>query len=196
MPSPEGSSVAFRRVPVSLRRAPIERFARRLHKEVAKGRPFDTLITGDAELRRLNRDFRGQDYPTDVLSFPAEPLPSEAVKNSAQTLMALAKAQSAPRRQTNSSLRPSRLCEKPAFPGFAGSASFLGDIAISLGRARAQAREFAHTIEREIQILMLHGVLHLLGHDHETDSGAMARAEKRWRAKLGLPTGLIERVRA
>ncbi len=43
---------------------------------------------------------------------------------------------------------------------------------------------------------MLHGVLHLLGHDHETDSGAMARAEKRWRAKLGLPNGLIERVRS
>ncbi len=82
MPSPEGSSVTFRRVPASLRRAPIERFARKLQKEVAKGRPFDTLITGDAELRRLNRDFRGKDYPTDVLSFPTEPRPSEAVKKS------------------------------------------------------------------------------------------------------------------
>ena len=50
--------------------------------------------------------------------------------------------------------------------------------------------------EHEVQILMLHGVLHLLGHDHETDSGAMARAEKRWRTKLGLPNGLIERVRS
>ena len=73
---------------------------------------------------------------------------------------------------------------------------FLGDIAISLGRARAQAREFGHSIEQEVQILMLHGVLHLCGHDHEADSGAMARAEKRWRAKLGLPNGLIERVRS
>jgi probable rRNA maturation factor len=73
---------------------------------------------------------------------------------------------------------------------------FLGDIAISLGRARAQAREFGHTIEQEVRILMLHGVLHLMGHDHESDSGAMARAEKRWRAKLGLPNGLIERVRS
>jgi probable rRNA maturation factor len=158
MPSPEGSSVAFRRVPASLRRTPIERFARTLQKEVAKGRPFDALITGDAELRRLNRDFRGKDYATDVLSFPAEPLVSEP--------------------------RPS------------GSGPFLGDIAISLGRARAQAREFHHSIEHEVQILMLHGVLHLLGHDHETDSGAMARAEKRWRQKLGLPNGLIERVRS
>ena len=71
MSSPEGSSVTFRRVPASLRRAPIERFASTLQKEVAKSRSFDTLITGDAELRRLNRDFRGKDYPTDVLSFPA-----------------------------------------------------------------------------------------------------------------------------
>ena len=71
MPSPEGSSVRFRRVPASLRRAAIERFAGRLRKEVAKGLAFDILITGDAELRRLNRDFRGQDYATDVLSFPA-----------------------------------------------------------------------------------------------------------------------------
>ena len=70
MPSPEGSSVRFRRVPASLRRAGIERFARTLKKDVAKGRAFDILITGDAELRRLNRDFRGQDYATDVLSFP------------------------------------------------------------------------------------------------------------------------------
>jgi probable rRNA maturation factor len=84
----------------------------------------------------------------------------------------------------------SSACQRPL-----AGASFLGDIAISLGRARAQAREFGHTIEQEVQILMLHGVLHLCGHDHESDSGAMARAEKRWRAKLGLPNGLIERVR-
>jgi probable rRNA maturation factor len=43
---------------------------------------------------------------------------------------------------------------------------------------------------------MLHGVLHLLGMDHESDGGQMARAEKRWRARLGLPNGLIERVRS
>jgi probable rRNA maturation factor len=42
---------------------------------------------------------------------------------------------------------------------------------------------------------MLHGVLHLLGFDHESDAGRMARAEKRWRTRLGLAAGLIERVR-
>ena len=164
MPSPEGSSVTFRRVPAGFGRATIERFARTLQKEIAKGRSFDILISGDAELRRLNREFRGQDYATDVLSFPVVPLPDG--RGSVST----------------SEPRPS------------GSGN-LGDIAISLGRARAQAREFGHDLEQEVRILMLHGLLHLMGHDHESDSGSMARAEKRWRAKLGLPNGLIERVR-
>jgi probable rRNA maturation factor len=74
--------------------------------------------------------------------------------------------------------------------------NFIGDIAISVARARAQAREFGHTAETEIYILMLHGVLHLMGMDHETDDGRMARAERHWRARLGLPSGLIEREEA
>ena len=59
----------------------------------------------------------------------------------------------------------------------------------------AQARAFGHNTGQEVQILMLHGLLHLLGMDHTADGGRMARVEKRWRARLGLPTGLIERVR-
>jgi probable rRNA maturation factor len=81
-----------------------------------------------------------------------------------------------------------------AFPG--GGRGPLGDIAISMPRARSQARGFGHSTETEIRVLMLHGLLHLLGFDHETDGGAMARAETRWRARLGLPGGLIERVTA
>ena len=71
----------------------------------------------------------------------------------------------------------------------------LGELAISADRAAAQAREFGHSRLDEIRILMLHGVLHLIGMDHETDRGAMARAEARWRKKLHLPMGLIGRVR-
>lgn len=92
----------------------------------------------------MNREFRGRDYPTDVLSFPGD----------------------------------------------------FGQIAISFDAARRQAAEFGHGVEEEIEILMLHGLLHLLGMDHETDSGRMSRAERKWRARLGLPAGLIERVGA
>ncbi|MCU1263204.1 MAG: hypothetical protein JWO80_6089 [Bryobacterales bacterium] len=70
----------------------------------------------------------------------------------------------------------------------------LGDLAISYSRAAAQAREFGHSVEDEIRILMLHGTLHLLGMDHETDGGAMARAEAAWRKKLGLPSSVIARA--
>ena len=71
-----------------------------------------------------------------------------------------------------------------------------GELAISLDRATEQAAEFGHSVEQELRILMLHGVLHLAGMDHETDSGQMARAEARWRKRLGLPPGLMERSRA
>ena len=81
-----------------------------------------------------------------------------------------------------------------SFPsGTAGG--FAGEMAISVERAADQAAEFGHTLSEEIKILMLHGVLHLLGMDHEKDRGAMARAEKRWRTHFSLPASLTERVR-
>ncbi len=109
------------------------------------------LIATDAELRALNRRFRGKDAPADVLSFPSS-------------------------------------------NGSAGNGA-AGEIAISFDRAAEQAAEMGHSVEAELQILMLHGLLHLAGMDHETDRGEMARAERRWRGHLGLPMGLIERVR-
>ena len=81
-----------------------------------------------------------------------------------------------------------------SFPALEAGAS-LGEIAISFERAREHASEHGHTVEAEIRILMLHGVLHLLGFDHERDSGEMARAERKWRGHFELPTGLIERSR-
>lgn len=150
MSSSDGSTITFRRTVADVRPRALARFAGKLEREVAKGRTFDCLITGDAEMRRLNRQFRGKDYSTDVLSFPLE----------------------------------------------SGRKGPLGDIAISIARARAQARQFGHSAEDEVRILMLHGLLHLMGMDHETDEGRMAHAEKRWRAALRLPGGLIERVSA
>jgi probable rRNA maturation factor len=142
------SLLLFRRAPAGLPRRDLKEFAAVLHRELTGGREFCCLITDDRELRRLNRDFRQKDYPTDVLSFPSgEP---------------------------------------------AGS---LGDIAISADRAAGQATEFDHSIAEEIKILMLHGLLHLTGMDHETDSGEMSRSEKQWRKRLGLAATLTERAR-
>jgi probable rRNA maturation factor len=147
--SPEDHLVLFRRVPRDFPRKAVEEFAEVLRRRVAGGRQFSCLITGDTDLRRLNRDFLGKDYPTDVLSFPSP-----------------------------------------------GEAETLGEIAISAARAREQAEAYGHEQAEEIKILMLHGLLHLMGMEHERDQGKMARAERQWRTKLALPNGLIERSTA
>ncbi len=145
--------ITFRRKPGQLDIESLEDFAEALRLRVLRGREFHCLITGDAELRRLNGQFRGKDAPTDVLSFPQEDGPADTNKG------------------------------------------YAGDLAISLARARVQAKQFGHSIETEIRVLMLHGVLHLKGMDHETDSGEMATTEKRWRKTLELPAGLVERTK-
>ncbi len=74
------------------------------------------------------------------------------------------------------------------------SAKFAGDLAISLDIAAANARALGHSTEDELRVLILHGLLHLAGHDHETDSGQMGRKEARLRKLLGLPSSLIART--
>lgn len=70
---------------------------------------------------------------------------------------------------------------------------YLGDVVIAAGVAKRQARDAGHSLQTELRVLALHGLLHLLGYDHEADSGRMARMERRLRAKGGLREGLIER---
>jgi probable rRNA maturation factor len=82
----------------------------------------------------------------------------------------------------------------PVEAGFGLAGDLAGDLAISVETAARQAAEQGHRLSVELRVLMLHGLLHLAGLDHETDDGAMARKERRLRAKLGLPPGLIERV--
>ena len=94
-----------------------------------------------------------------------------------------------------------------SFPAFARAQSpapspqspvrnhFLGDIVIARGVARRQARAAGHSELTELRVLALHGLLHLLGYDHERDDGSMLRIERRLRRKGGLREGLIERQR-
>ena len=72
-------------------------------------------------------------------------------------------------------------------------AMFLGDIVIATGVAQRQAEEAGHPVSTELKVLALHGLLHLLGYDHETDNGRMARLEARLRRLGGFREGLIER---
>lgn len=74
-----------------------------------------------------------------------------------------------------------------------GGRRLLGEIVIAAGVARRQAAAAGHAVQTELRVLALHGLLHLLGHDHETDDGAMAHLELRLRRKAGLREGLIER---
>jgi probable rRNA maturation factor len=74
-----------------------------------------------------------------------------------------------------------------------GGTKHAGDIAISLETAARQAAEFGHSLQSEVKILLLHGLLHLNGMDHETDEGEMAAREEKLRARLKLPVNLIAR---
>ena len=71
---------------------------------------------------------------------------------------------------------------------------YLGDIVIARGIARKQAKNLGHALTIELRVLALHGLLHLLGYDHEVDDGQMARVEARLRRRAGLPLGLIARA--
>jgi probable rRNA maturation factor len=133
----------------------------------ARGEVTVALVS-DRRMRVLNRTFRGKDYATDVLSFAAGS--RETGDGSGETGVGSRKA-----------LDPASL----------------GDIVIAVGVANRQAKEHGHTTGVELKVLALHGLLHLIGYDHDAadDNGRMARTEGRLRTKAGLPTGLIARAR-
>ncbi len=110
------------------------------------------LITDDAQIRSLNRDYRGYDTPTDVLSFDVNELDPETGQ------------------------------------------LYLGEIIISIQRAAKQAKKNGHPLEAEVQLLIVHGILHLLGHDHAApkEKEIMWSAQRDILAKLGLSEIKIE----
>jgi probable rRNA maturation factor len=82
-----------------------------------------------------------------------------------------------------------------SFPGPEFVEDFAGDIAVCLDIAARNAAALRHAPSLEVRVLVLHGILHLAGYDHESDTGEMNRIEMRLRRKLGLPQSLIERVK-
>ena len=88
---------------------------------------------------------------------------------------------------------PTDVLSFPLEAGFANG--LLGSVVISIDTASRQAAQNAIDLEQELQILFLHGLLHLLGYDHETDNGEMAQKEEFFRKRLGLKTSLIKRAR-
>jgi probable rRNA maturation factor len=127
------------------KKAELARFAQRAQKLAGVSGEVSVLIADNHRIRELNRRFRKQDQPTDVLSFS---------------------------RQSG------------------------GDIAISADIALENAGRYGHGPLDELKILILHGMLHLAGHDHERDNGEMAAQEALLRKKLKLPDSLIDRARS
>lgn len=150
----------------------LERFLSRVRRKLRI--PSDTLaicLISPEEMARLNGAFRGKKRATDVLSFPTN-----------------ARSSSQQRKRNPDRRAPSakRVVSFTSFASSASSASYLGDIAIAPAVARRNARRFGRTVDDELRILILHGMLHLMGYDHETDTGQMDRRERRLRAELGL----------
>ena len=142
-----------RRVPLTL--GPPQKFLSRVRETLRLPDEAVTVcLVSESAMARLNRTFRGQSGPTDVLSFPADGKHRKEFAGAAR---------------------------EPGLP-----ACYLGDIAISPAVARRNTRRDGRSLQNELRILILHGVLHLLGYDHETDHGEMDRRERGLRRRLGL----------
>jgi probable rRNA maturation factor len=154
---------------VRVAQRPLQLFLRRLQEHLGLGAADVTIcLVSDAEIARMNEVFRKKKGPTDVLSFPVVARRKPVKQRRSQRVV-----QNGNRAATRG---------KPGTP----DGEYLGDVAISPATARRNAKEFGRTLTNELQILILHGVLHLLGYDHETDRGQMNRFEQRLRRRLGL----------
>jgi probable rRNA maturation factor len=146
--------VILQRKIAGLSRSTLERFVLRARRAAGLRDMVNVLITNNAELKSLSRQFLGKDKPTDVLSFPDSPASSRKSKRLA------------------------------------------GEVAISADIARDNAKLLRHSVADEVKILVLHGILHLAGYDHERDNGEMARKEMQLRRQLHLEAALIERAQS
>jgi probable rRNA maturation factor len=158
----------------ALRLLPLQAYVRSLKRRLhLGGGDFNICFVDDRAIRRMNAAYRGQDRATDVLSFPwsERALPSPAAAQAG--------------RGHRAAQRPRKTSRWPRgeFEGF------LGDVVISVETARRNARDEGHSTLNEIRWLILHGVVHLLGYDHESDSGEMTALERALREQLSVAVG-------
>jgi probable rRNA maturation factor len=142
---------------IKLDTAPLVAFVEAIGSDIAEleNGDFAVAFVSDRRMKELNRFFRGKDSTTDVLSFPHEADEFVQTANFTQ-----------------------------AAEGGIPNRDYLGDIVISAEQAARQAKENGLTLENEIKQLILHGLLHLCGYDHETDDGEMNRRELKLRRSL------------
>lgn len=140
----------------------LEEFSAKLRKLLKIPADAVTIcLVTKADIAKWNRAYRGKNLPTDVLSFTLDEPPAKQ--------------------------RVPRLSRKRTSSKSNGDISnYWGDIAIAPAIARQNARRFGRDFNDEMRILILHGILHLMGYDHETDNGQMDRREMRLRRQLGL----------
>jgi|1186.fasta_scaffold41760_2 probable rRNA maturation factor len=155
------------------------------------GGAVNVALVSDARVRALNRHYRGQDYATDVLSFPASHDQPHRPRNTPRTHLGAIRRR---RRLGSDGDVRSASSARSAVDRSTRDLPFLGEIVIARGVARRQARRAGHAERTEWRVLALHGLLHLLGYDHEADRGEMRRLESRLRRRAGLRGGLIERA--
>lgn len=185
-------SVQNRQRSVSVDTAGLAAFLSRVAADAAPGdrRGATLRLLSDRRIRELNRRFRGTDAATDVLAFPAEAAggpdgPGGSPGGSPGS-------GEAPEGAEGGAAPVAAVGEGGASgsggAGF-GEEPYLGDLAVSAETARRQAAARGETLDWELRVLALHGYLHLLGYDHETDRGEMARLERLLRRRHGLAPG-------
>lgn len=170
---------------VRVARRPLESFLRRVKTELGLNQSDVTVcLVSDKAMARLNKNFRKKKGPTDVLSFPLEnsfsPLTTRHLPRVSPRAGGKQRRKSCQRTGTH------RESENISSLATRHSPLYLGDIAISPATARRYAKNNSRHLANELRVLILHGVLHLIGYDHETDRGEMDALEQRLRKRFGL----------
>jgi probable rRNA maturation factor len=159
---------------VRVARRPLESFLRRVANELdIRDSHVTVCFVSDREIAHMNQAFRKKKGPTDVLSFPAEKKRWASRRRRKKTYKE--DAENTEGTEGSRAKQESRPAER-----------YLGDIAIAPETARRYARKNGRSLVNELRVLILHGVLHLLGYDHETDRGEMDRIERKMRRRFEL----------